>query len=354
MVCDPGLVGRWSAVGYFFARDLHQKLGVPIGMIHTSWGATSAAQWTSEEALIAEPKLKPVMDFKKKVLDDYVQAGFRILPELQKWKTEADTAIAAGKTPKLPPLSATQLPPDPLNLYTHLPTGCYNGMLHPIRHATIRGVIWYQGEQDSSQAEMYRTGFPTMIRDWRNRFGNPDLPFLYVQLCTINAPADTPPERSSFAELREAQAQCLDVPNTAMAVTIDLADLNDPHPKNKQDVGKRLALAARAKVYGEQVIFEGPTCKSMQVEGDKIRITFNNLHGGLTTRDNKPPERFAIAGEDKKFVWASAQLDGDTILVWSDKVPAPVAVRYAWEDMSPCNLYNKAGVPAVPFRSDPW
>jgi sialate O-acetylesterase len=139
-----------------------------------------------------------------------------------------------------------------------------------------------------------------------------------------------------------------------MAVTIDLADLNDPHPKNKQDVGKRLALAARAKVYGEQVVYQGPTYKSMQVEGNKIRITFDNLHGGLTTRDNKPPERFAIAGEDKKFVWATAAIDGDTVLVWNDKIPNPVAVRYAWEDMPLCNLYNKAGLPAGPFRTHPW
>ncbi len=317
VVCSPTSVGPFSAVGYFFARDLHQKLGVPIGMIHTSWGATSAAQWTSHEALAAEPKLKSVLDFKRKVIDDYVQAALRLVPELQKWKTETEAAQAEGRPPTLPQFQQ-QLPADPLNLYTHLPTGCFNVMLHPITAASIRGVIWYQGEQDSSQAELYRTGFPTMIRDWRQRFRNPDLPFLYVQLCTINAPAEQPPERSAWAELREVQTACLDVPHTAMAVTVDLSEPNDPHPRNKQDVGKRLALAARATVYGEKLIYQGPTYKRMQPEKGKMRIHFDHVHGGLVTRDKQPPQGFTIAGEDKKFVWANAKIDGPTVLVWSD------------------------------------
>jgi sialate O-acetylesterase len=354
VVCEPKSVATYSAVGYFFARDLHRKLGVPIGMIHTSWGATSAAQWTSEEALAAEPKLKPVMDFKRKVIDDYVRGVLRVIPDLQTWKAEAEAALAKNLEPKMPPLVVGQLPADPLNLYTHLPAAVFNVMLNPITSYSIRGVIWYQGEQDSTQAESYRTGFPTMIRDWRKRFGHPGLPFLYVQLCTINAPPEQPPERSAWAELRETQAACLDVPQTAMAVTVDLADVNDPHPKNKQDVGKRLALAARATVYGEKLVHQGPTYKAMQVEKGKIRITFDHVPGGLVTGNNQPPQGFAIAGEDKKFVWAKAKLDGNSVLVWNEQVAKPVALRYAWADMPLCNLYNKEGLPAVPFRTHPW
>jgi sialate O-acetylesterase len=354
MLCTPATVGPFSAVGYFFARDLHQKLGVPIGMIHTSWGATSAAQWTSEEALLAEPKLKPVMDFKRKVVNDYIQSVLKLVPELQTWKTETEAATAPGRAPQMPPYIQQRLAPDPLNLYTHLPTGVFNAMLNPITPASIRGVIWYQGEQDSSQAESYRTGFPTMIRDWRQRFRNPELPFLYVQISTINASTEQPQERSAWAELREVQATCLDVPHTAMVVSADLGDVNDPHPRNKQDVGKRLARAARATVYGEKIAYQGPTYKQVKVENGKIRIHFDHLHGGLVTTDKEPPKGFAIAGEDKKFVWAKAKIDGNTVLVWSETVPQPVAVRYAWADMPLCNLTNKEGLPVVPFRTHPW
>lgn len=354
MVCTPERVGRFSAVGYFFARELHQKLGVPIGMIHTSWGATSAAQWTSEEAIAAEPKLKPVMDFKRKVIIDYIQFALRLVPELQTWKTEAKAALAQGRTPQLPPPIRQRLSADPLNLYTHLPTGVFNAMLNPITPAAIRGVIWYQGEQDTTVAEQYRTAFPTLIRDWRQRFHNPELPFIYVQISTINAPTEQPQMGSTWAELREAQAACLDVPHTAMAVSVDLGEVNDPHPRNKQDVGKRLARAARAIVYGEKIVFQGPMYRQMKVENGKIRIHLDHVHGGLITNDKKRPKGFAIAGEDKKFVWANAKIAGDTVLVWSDSVSQPVAVRYAWADMPLCNLYNKEGLPAVPFRTHPW
>jgi hypothetical protein len=166
------------------------------------------------------------MDFKRKVIEDYVRAVMKLVPELQKRRTEAEEALAKGMSPRLPMLQQ-QLPADPLHLYTHLPSAVFNVMLHPITSCSIRGLIWYQGEQDSSVAEQYRTSFPTLIRDWRKRFGNPELPFLYVQLCTINAPPEQPPERSQWAELRETQAACLDVPHTAMAVTVDLDESED-------------------------------------------------------------------------------------------------------------------------------
>ena len=350
VVCTPAMVGRYSAVGYFFARDLHRQLKVPIGMIHTSWGATSAAQWTSEDALAAEPKLQSVLDFERRVVNDYIDAVIKLAPELQKWKDMAQAAAARDGLP--PPAPLTPLPADPVNLYTHLPTAVFNYMLNPLTAYSIRGVIWYQGEQDNTVAEQYRTAFPTLIRDWRQRFRDPKMPFLFVQLCTINAPPEEPPERSCFAELREAQAACLSVSNTAMAVTIDLGDINDGHPRNKQDVGKRLALAARATVYGEKVAFEGPTYRGMKGEGSKIRLAFDHAAGGLVTRNQEAPRGFAVAGKDGKFVWAQAKVEGESVLVWSDRVAQPAAVRYAWADMPLCNLYNQAGLPAVPFRTD--
>lgn len=352
VVSSPASVASFSAVGYFFARELHRKLGLPIGMIHTSWGATSAAQWTSEEAIAAEPKLKVVLDQKRKFVDDYIHAIMRLVPELQTWKTESEKAIAEGRPLQMPPFQQQQLPADPINLYTHLPTGVYNAMLHPITPYSIRGVIWYQGEADNSQAELYRTAFPTLIRDWRQRFRNPDLPFLYVQISTCNEQRG---ERSTWAELREAQAACLDVPHTAMAVTVDLADADgNAHPRNKQDVGRRLALAARARVYGEKLVYQGPAYQRFQIENGKIRVFFDHVHGGLMTRNGDPPRGFDLAGEDKKFVPASAHIDGDTVILWSDQLAQPVAARYAWADFPLCTLSNREGLPAVPFRTHPW
>ncbi len=232
------------------------------------------------------------------------------------------------------------------------PGALYNAMIHPLTPYAIRGALWYQGEREACDGNPYdyRVLLPGMIQGWRNAWGQGDFPFLYVQL--PNYMAVTPkPSESCWAELREAQMLTLKYPNTGMAVTIDIGDTVDIHPKNKQDVGKRLVLWALAKTYGQKVVYSGPLYKSMNAEGNKIRIRFEFADGGLKAKGDKLTG-FAVAGKNKKFVWAEAKIEGDSVVVWSDKVSAPAAVRYAWADNPICNLYNNAGLPASPFRTD--
>ena len=231
------------------------------------------------------------------------------------------------------------------------PMGLYNAMIAPLTNYAMTGVIWYQGESNAGRAAEYRTLFPAVIADWRNKWGQGDFPFLYVQLANFMEAKDTPSE-SNWALLREAQLQTLTVPNTAMAVTIDLGEWNDIHPLNKEDVGKRLALAAQKIAYGEDVVYSGPIYDSMKIDGNKIILSFIHTGGGLFAKGG-PLQSFAIAGEDKKFVWAKAEIDDDSVIVWNETVDNPVAVRYAWADNpQDANLYNKEGLPASPFRTD--
>jgi sialate O-acetylesterase len=218
----------------------------------------------------------------------------------------------------------------------------------------MRGVIWYQGETNEVRGHQYRTLFPALITDWRRAWGQGDFPFLFVQVANV-LPPDPVPIESEWAELRESQALALGLPNTGMAVTIDIGEEKDVHPKNKQDVGVRLGLVARALVYNEKVPYSGPRYQRMTVDGARIRLRFTHVYKGLTTADGQPLRTFTIAGADHKFVPAQARIDGQTIVVWSDQVPAPVAVRYAWaNNPAGCNLANKAGLPASPFRTDQW
>jgi len=225
-------------------------------------------------------------------------------------------------------------------------------MIHPLIPYAIRGAIWYQGESNAGRAYQYRKLFPAMIQDWRKAWGQGDFPFLFVQLANYQ-PRKPEPADSAWAELREAQTMTLSLPKTGMAVIIDIGEANDIHPKNKQDVGKRLARAALAIAYGKHIPYSGPMYDSMKIEGDAIRLTFKHVDGGLVARGGEL-KGFAIAGDDRRFVWADAKIDGDTILVRSDKVAKPKAVRYAWADNPECNLYNKADLPASPFRTDDW
>jgi sialate O-acetylesterase len=230
------------------------------------------------------------------------------------------------------------------------PTSLYNAMLAPVTSYTIKGFLWYQGESNTSRATEYASLQPAMITDWRAKWKQGALPFLYVQLPNFGD-YNYKPAESQWAELREAQSKSLSVPNTAMAVAIDLGEWNDLHPDRKKPVGDRLALAAERMVYGMDVIASGPTYRSSATEGNKILIQFDNIGGGLVTSDGEVPQEFAIAGADKKFVWAHARIDGDKVVVWNDAVGTPKYVRYAWADdpVNP-NLYNKEGLPASPFR----
>jgi len=245
---------------------------------------------------------------------------------------------------------------DPLPAKTFIewqPLGLYNAMIAPLLNYKIKGVIWYQGESNTAKPLEYQKLFPAMIGDWRQKWNQGDFPFLYVQLANFMEVKDQPSE-SNWAELREAQLKTLAVPNTAMAVAIDLGEWNDIHPLNKEDVGKRLALAAQKVAYGdEKVVYSGPIYQSMKIEGNKIILTFTHIGGGLVVQGGSEPKYFAIAGADKKFAWAKAKIEGNKIVVWNDKVTNPVAVRYAWADNPEgANLYNKEGLPASSFRTD--
>ena len=346
LVCDPKSARWFSAVGYFFGRDLHAAIKAPVGLIHSSWGGTAAELWTSREGLESDESLKPLLKVKAERLARYEAARAAYPEKVAAWEKAVAEAKAAGKKPP-------RKPRIPLSgLY---PTALYNGMIHPLIQFRIAGAIWYQGESNArgvAGAKQYATLFPTMICDWRAKWGA-EFPFLFVQLANYRARRPQPGD-SAWARLREAQLKTLAVPRTGMAVIIDIGETGNIHPKNKQDVGKRLALAARAVAYGEKdLVCSGPIYESMKVEDGAIRLTFTHVGGGLVAKGDHLVG-FAVAGEDRKFVWADARIDGDTVVVSSPSVAKPVAVRYAWADNPDCNLYNQEDLPASPFRTDDW
>jgi sialate O-acetylesterase len=339
-VCTPQTVARFSAVGYFFARDLNQMLKAPVGVIHTSWGGTPAETWTSREALAAaDPDVKVI-------LDRFDQARQGFTPDVKaKYEADVQDWIKAGrprnKQPRRPAGMEDQ----------NSPTALYNAMIAPLVGYGIKGAIWYQGESNAGRAYQYRKLFPAMIQDWRSRWGEGDFSFYWVQLANFTA-RNPEPAPSDWAELREAQTMTLSLPNTGQAVIIDIGEGADIHPKNKQDVGRRLARLALHKDYGQNLIDSGPTFDSMSIDGDTVRIHFKNAAGGLVFKEK--PTGFAVAGEDQKFVWADAKIQGETVVLKSPAVPNPVAVRYAWANNPEVSLYNKANLPACPFRTDTW
>jgi sialate O-acetylesterase len=252
-------------------------------------------------------------------------------------------------------LAATMKPLPSKTFIEWQPLGLYNGMIAPLLNYIIKGVIWYQGESNTTRPHEYHKLFPALIADWRQQWNQGDFPFLYVQLANYMQVKDQPSE-SNWAELREAQLKTLAVPNTAMAVAIDIGEWNDVHPLNKEDVGKRLALGAQKVAYGdEKVVYSGPIYQSMKIEGNKVVLSFAHIGSGLITKDGVELKHFAIAGANKKFVWAKAKIEGNKVIVWNDDISNPVAVRYAWADNPEgANLYNKEGLPASPFRTDEW
>ena len=496
--CSPSTVDGFSAVGYFFGRNIHRALDVPVGLIHSSWGGTPAETWMSRQALTAEPAWKPMVDALdrtladpdathayEKTLDEWEQknvvvdtgnegfgrgwarldfddADWKTMEEPQYWEKagldldgvlwfrraveipaswagrdlvltlgsidDYDTTYFSGvpvgatgrETPgfwtharryTVPgalvragrtivavrvldrageggfggPASAMQLDlangggKQPIVLagtwryqiergvaslkpdwgsqpsgpdQQGAPTTLYNAMIAPLTPYALRGVIWYQGENNAARAFEYRKLFRALIRDWRHAWRLGDFPFYFVQLANFMARRDEPGE-SEWAELREAQAMALAEPNTGLATAIDIGEASDIHPLNKQEVGRRLALVALARTYGHQGEHSGPVYRSHAVEGTKVRLRFEHAVG-LATRDQAVPQGFAIAGDDRRFVWAQAQIDGDSIVVWSNAVIQPVAVRYAWADNPDANVVNGAGLPALPFRTDDW
>jgi len=347
-LCSPQTIADFSAVAYFFGRHLHKELDVPVGLIHTSWGGTPAEAWTKREMLEAEPDFAPILERFADVVAKYPEAKKEYEQKVKKWEDAVKKARAEGKKPPRKP----RVPVGPG--HQRSPAVLYNGMIAPLIPYGIRGAIWYQGEANAERAYQYRKLFPTMIKNWRNNWGQGDFPFLFVQLANFKDVADEPVE-SNWAELREAQLMTLSLPKTGMAVIIDIGDTNNIHPKNKQDVGRRLALWALAKTYKRGgIVYSGPIYKSMKVEGNKIIVHFEHIGGGFVADWGEPLKGFAIAGADRKFVWAGAKIEGDTVVVGSDKISEPVAVRYAWADNPVCNLYNTEALPASPFRTDDW
>ncbi|MDA1280743.1 MAG: sialate O-acetylesterase [Chloroflexi bacterium] len=344
-VCTPGPARNFSAVAYFFGRDLHKELDVPIGLFLSYVGGTPSEAWTSRQSLESKTSLKPL-------LDRWDQQFAAWDPEkneakLTEWKTAVEKAKAEDKTPPRQPQLASDPRHSPLS-----PAGLYNAMIAPITRYSIAGAIWYQGERNVSRAYQYRTLFPLLIEDWRKQFAQPKMPFYFVQIAPY--PYGAPHTKS--AELREAQFLTLDkLKNTGMAVISDVGNIKDIHPTNKQDVGHRLALWALANTYGRSdLVFSGPLYKKVQFTGDKAIVHFDHIGSGLASRDTKPLSHFEIAGEDRVFHPATGEIDGKTVVVHSDSVKKPVAVRFAWHDIAESNLMNKEGLPASSFRTDTW
>lgn len=319
--CNPDTVKGFSAVAYYFGRDLQKALDVPVGLIHTSWGGTRAEAWTS----------RPVLE------------------SHEEWKNESLTYHKAIEQYKQAKDSTGQAPKNPT--HANSPSVLYNGMIAPLIPYAIKGAIWYQGESNAGKAYAYRKLFPTMIQNWRDDWKQGDFPFLFVQLAPFMAIASEPQE-SAWAELREAQLLTTQhLKNAGMAVITDVGDPKDIHPRKKGPVGSRLAMAARGIAYGEKIEYAGPVFDKLTVKDGKAVLSFKHVGKGLEAKDGALVG-FTIAGADRRFHNAKAEIQGDRVLVWSEQVTAPVAVRFGWANCPVVNLWNKDGLPASPFRTD--
>jgi len=353
-VCTPENAGAFCAVGYFFARDLQREIKVPVGIIAQAFGASTAEAWIQREAMAADPKLKPMLDSFDAKVESFRKSQSAVVAAPRSEDVSATNEIAAATNSANSSTNSSNVrrrrgnaaPRDPVQ-DQHNATVLFNGMIAPIMPYAIRGAIWYQGESivgGNEGIELYPHVQATLVRNWRELWGEGDFPFYIVQLAGQEAASNKP-------EVREAQATVLQLPNTGMAVTMDIGEAKNVHPKNKQDVGDRLARIALAKVYGRQIEFSGPVYQSMKIGNNKIRIEFSHADG-LVARDGAL-KWFSVAGKDGNFVSANAEIDGNAVIVSSPEVPDPVAVRYAWVNFPDGgNLYNSAGLPAVQFRTD--
>lgn len=346
----PATCLNFSAVGFFFGRYLHEIIGVPVGLIDNAWGGSSAEAWVRRESLEKDPRFKSLIEGWK-TREAYLatdEAKIKHEADMEAWKDKVEKAKAAGQAPPRAPES-----PEQVLAGRHRPGNIFGGVMYPTLGYGIKGVVWYQGESNAGRAWEYASLFPFMIEQWRAEWGQGDFPFYWVQLADFQSEADTPGD-SSWAELRESQTKTMALPNTGEAVIIDLGEANDIHPKNKLDVAARLVRWALAKDYGVAGIEpQSPAFREMKIVGKKAILGFDHAGTGLRTVDVSEVRGFAICGEDRAWVWADAKITGpDTIEVWSDAVPAPVAVRYAWANNPVCNVYSKEGLPLTPFRTD--
>jgi sialate O-acetylesterase len=334
-VCTPETVNGFSAVGYFYARQIHQTTGVPVGMINNAWGGSACESWINLDVLKADGRFNKMIESWGARQSEYDALNAK------NPRTEAEEKSLRDLTGGI--------------RGNQRPANIYNGVLKSHLGYGIRGAIWYQGESNAGRAYQYRDLFPLMIQNWRNEWGQGDFPFYWVQLADFKAEVNEPGE-SDWAELREAQTMTMDkLPNTGEAVIIDIGEGKDIHPMNKVDVGRRLARWALAKQYNVPIEHQSPRYASMQADGEGIVLTFNHIPNGWRPFDVDTPIGFAIAGEDKKFYKAEARiLDGGKIRVTSPSVAKPMAVRYAWADNPVCNMFGRSGLPLTPFRTDDW
>ncbi|MCP5528383.1 MAG: 9-O-acetylesterase [Verrucomicrobiales bacterium] len=353
--CTPETVaeGGWqgfSAVAYFFGRELHQELDVPVGLIEADWGGTRIESWTPPAGFAQVPALKD--EYERLLLGDPTTAPHRerlseTLNQYAQWLAEARRAMAANElVPAVPTYPAELLPPHDVQNATAL----YNGMIHPLAPYPLRGAIWYQGESNQSEGMLYAERMKALVAGWRARWGDNAFPFYFVQI----APFRYGDDPKTLAELWEAQTVAANtIPNAGMAVVNDVGDLQDIHPVNKKDVGHRLALLARAKTYGQtDLVFSGPTFKSLSPEGEALRVTFEHVGSGLVSRDGKPLDWFEIIDANEGgFVKADARIEGDSVLLTAPGVKSPVAMRFAWSGLAEPNLMNREGLPAGAFRA---
>ena len=357
-LCAPNTIRGFSAVGYFFGRSLQKELNVPIGLVGTNWGGTRIEPWTPPVGFRQVPQLK---DYVKNLnsIDPQSPEGKanheKYLASVEKWLAMAKQNVQAGKAIGTPP----RITLSPKGGATYI----YNGMVHGLVPLSARGAIWYQGESNAGDGLRYEYLKEALVKGWRTVFENNDLSFYWVQLANFQQPNKNP-AGGGWGPVREGQRRALRLPKTGMAVIIDIGEARDIHPRNKQDVGARLALWALAKDYGRDIVPSGPLYKGMKVEGNKIRLSFDHVGGGLITakKEGLSPTQetsdaelthFAIQTDDGKWHWAQASIDGETVVVWADGVVKPRHVRFGYQS-NPVgiNLYNKEGLPASPFTTD--
>ena len=347
-VCSSNTVGNFSATLYFFGRELHLQLRQPVGLIHSSWGGTPIQTWMPRDAIQSSPHHVAMLERKRQELAAWPERERQIQASIRAWEAEA----AAGTNKNLRAKPGNPGRPDASQ---SMPTRLYNGMIHPLVGYRIGGVLWYQGEANARAGETGATVYADLqtrlITGWRMVWGVPDLPFLFVQLPNFDDPRDS--TGTSWAFFREAQARTLAVPNTGMAVTIDIGEANDIHPKNKQDVGQRLALLALGDVYKAKPSARSPMFRRQTIQGNEVQLKFSDAEGGLVARGGKVTG-FVVAGADQKWLPATARIKGDGVVVSSTEIEVPIAVRYGWADNPECSLYNRAGLPVAPFRTDSW
>ncbi len=348
--CSPQSVKEFSAAGYYFGVELETQLHVPIGLINASYGGSQAEAWTPVEYLVTSADLKPTVDRTKIWDEERARVRVEYDEAIKKWRADADKATAAGARP-----SPSPAVPDALREY-RIAASIYDGMIDPLIPFYIKGAIWYQGESNEARAQQYGILLPTMIKAWRERWGEGDFAFGIVQLPNYREPKPEPADEA-WSHIREAQRRTVDnTPNTGLIVTIDIGEAHDIHPKNKLDVGKRMARWALVDVYGRKVTKSGPMFRAAWNSGSQVTIAFDQVGQGLRARDGTDLSEFAIAGVDRKWYWAHAKIvSKNTVQVWSESVKQPLAVRYAFNNnpRNP-NLTNDTGLPAAPFRTDNW